>query len=93
MTFTAKGRTVHQEPVRNKNEDGTTSTTLGFPAFTVSDWCDDNAAREIARQLNAIDGLVDALNAIDLLIPEPSLPLTHQIKEIVQAALAKAGVL
>ena len=42
----------------------------------------------ILRCVNAHDRLVAALREIDELLPEPSLPIAHAIKDIVRAALS-----
>ena len=49
-----------------KNEDGTTSFSLRFPALIVSDWVSEpeTAATEIATQLNVHDELLEALKAL-----------------------------
>jgi hypothetical protein len=56
-----------------KNEDGTTSFSLRFPALVLTDWISEPeiAAKELATQLNAYDGLLEALKALLELTDDP----------------------
>lgn len=47
--FYLRDRTIHKRPVTKKIEDNRSSTSLGFPICTVSEWAD---AEEVLNFFN-----------------------------------------
>lgn len=53
--FRAEGRTIFKEPVERKNADGSTSITIGFPVFEVTDYVTnpEHVAKVVAEMMSS----------------------------------------
>lgn len=73
--WTADGATIVYDPTPGgrKNEDGTTSYSLSFPALTVSEYVTgpEQAAADVARELNVFPELLKALKELLALTEDP----------------------
>jgi len=84
-------------PGGRKNDDGTTTISLNFPALVITEWVNqpEEIGRQVAAELNAFPALVGALKKIEHASRKDSLTDSERlqsVRTVVCAALSRIGV-